>query len=66
LQVIDALQGGEETLEPLEMFWPTCNNQQSYGQMDVKHTPPTPHAATPRIQVSNYFTLYFASTVTHR
>ena len=56
-------------MEPLEMFWPTCNNQQSYGQMDVKHTPPTPHAATPRIQVSNslyftlYFTLYFASTV---
>ena len=46
-----------------------CNNQQSYGQMDVKRTPPTPHAATPRIQVSNslYFTvtLYFTCTVTH-
>jgi len=25
---------------------PCLNNQQSYGQMDVKHTPPTPHAAT--------------------
>jgi hypothetical protein len=36
-----------------------CNNQQSYGQMDVKHNTPL-HAATPRIQVSIslYFTMH--------
>jgi hypothetical protein len=61
-----ALQGGEETLDglfcpqTLEMFWPTLQQPAELWTNGCEsHTPP--HAATPRIQVSDslYFTLYF-------